>query len=282
MTIDSIRRRIDSYQRGIQSLQNQLIQKSKEEASKNRRIAHINQSITKNISPSMLISKERQIQRLGSEIARIQKKKADLTKQIADKTSQLHRCQQDWYKEHEREQKKLKLSLEKLYLDEQVRQREILNNAQTITISKNKMESNSEDLQYYDVFISHASEDKEDLVRSLAQELINNGLLVWYDEFELKIGDSLRRSIDRGLARSRFGIVVLLPSFFAKQWPQYELDGLVTKEMIGDKVILPLWHKVSKDEVMKYSPSLADKVALSTTMYTIDELAKELTKVVKQ
>ena len=98
---------------------------------------------------------------------------------------------------------------------------------------------------------------------------------------KLKVGDSLRRSIDKGLANSKFGIVVLSPSFFAKNWTQYELDGLVAKEMTAGKVILPLWHKVSKDEVMAYSPTLADKVALNTAMFTTDELVKELSDVLK-
>ena len=81
----------------------------------------------------------------------------------------------------------------------------------------------------YDVFISHASEDKEGVVRPLAHVLRRGGLKVWYDEFELRIGDSLRRKIDMGLARSRFGVVVLSRSFFGKGWTNYELDGLVTR-----------------------------------------------------
>ncbi len=97
----------------------------------------------------------------------------------------------------------------------------------------------------------------------------------------MKIGDKLRRSIDRGLANSRFGIVVFSPDFFQKNWTQYELDGLVQKEMTGKKAILPLWHKVSKDEVMKYSPSLADTIALNTAMYTIEELVEKLSEVLK-
>ena len=134
----------------------------------------------------------------------------------------------------------------------------------------------------YDAFISHATEDKEELVRPLAELLSRSGHAIWYDEFQLKVGDSLRRSIDRGLARSRFGIVVLSPSFFAKNWPQYELDGLTAKEMAGGKVILPLWHKVSKNEVLGYSPSLADKVALSTSSFTIEELAAKLSEVLSE
>lgn len=133
----------------------------------------------------------------------------------------------------------------------------------------------------FDVFISHASEDKNAVVGPLAHALRKDGLEVWYDEFELKIGDSLRRKIDSGIARSRFGIVVLSPSFFAKGWPQYELDGLVTMSVSGAQVLLPLWHGISRDEVISHSPSLADKVALRTADYTIEEIAAEITSVVR-
>jgi hypothetical protein len=133
----------------------------------------------------------------------------------------------------------------------------------------------------YDVFISHATEDKDEVVRPLANALATGGLRVWYDEFELRIGDSLRRKIDAGLANSRFGAVVLSHSFFSKNWPQYELDGLVTREMSGEQTILPLWHRITKSEVMARSPSLADKVARSTADLTIDEIAAEIISVIQ-
>jgi hypothetical protein len=132
----------------------------------------------------------------------------------------------------------------------------------------------------YDVFISHATEDKDDIVRPLANALVEEGLRVWYDEFELRIGSSLRRNIDAGLRQSRFGVVVLSQAFFKKNWPQYELDGMVTKAG-GAQTILPLWHRVSKDEVVSYSPSLADKIARSTADYTIADIAKEIASVVR-
>src|SRR5262249_18107981 len=97
----------------------------------------------------------------------------------------------------------------------------------------------------WDVFISHSSEDKDELVRPLAKALQAKGVSVWYDEFSLKMGDSLRASIDYGLVNSRFGVVVLSKSFFAKHWPAQELNGLAAKEVKGKKVILPIWHKVT-------------------------------------
>lgn len=98
----------------------------------------------------------------------------------------------------------------------------------------------------YDVFISHASEDKDEVVRPLANALINEGLKVWYDEFELKIGDSLRRKIDKGLANSKFGIVVLSKDFIKKGWTNYELDGIITKSVNGEQIVLPIWHNITK------------------------------------
>lgn len=113
----------------------------------------------------------------------------------------------------------------------------------------------------WDAFICHASEDKDTFVRRLADELISRGIRIWYDEFTLRVGDSLRRSIDKGLAKSRYGIVVLSHAFFAKEWPQKELDGLVVRERNGRKVILPVWLDVSAEDVASYSLPLADRVA---------------------
>lgn len=113
----------------------------------------------------------------------------------------------------------------------------------------------------WDVFLSHASEDKP-FVRRLARELINSGLSVWYDDIALDVGDSLRRSIDSGLRDSRYGIVVLSPHFFRKEWPQRELDGLTAREDGRSKVLLPVWYNVSAEEVRRFSPPLADKLSV--------------------
>ena len=134
----------------------------------------------------------------------------------------------------------------------------------------------------FDVFISYASEDRVDVVRPLATALEGSGLRVWYDEFELKIGDNVRRRIDAGLANSRFGVVVLSPAFLDKEWPQYELDGLVVRDVsLGeDQALLPIWHNLTKAELVRRSPSLASKLARSTATHTIEEIAAEIVEVV--
>lgn len=128
----------------------------------------------------------------------------------------------------------------------------------------------------YDAFISYASEDKDDVARPLAKELRKLGFGVCFDEFSLKVGDSLRRTIDRGLRLSRFGVIILSKDFFAKNWPKYELNGLVSREIEGKKVILPVWHGVTKKEVEHFSPLLSDKVAANTATSSIRKIARAL------
>lgn len=134
----------------------------------------------------------------------------------------------------------------------------------------------------YDVFISHASEDKNDVARPLAEALRKNGLTVWYDEFELRIGDSLRRKIDKGIANSNFGVIVISRDFISKGWTNYELDGLITRAVNGEQTMLPIWHNVTKREVINYSPSLADKLARSTTDFTVEEIADEISDLIQE
>ena len=134
----------------------------------------------------------------------------------------------------------------------------------------------------YDVFISHASEDKDAVARPLAEALRSNGISVWYDEFELRIGDSLRRKIDKGIANSNFGVIVISRDFIHKGWTNYELDGLITRTVNGEQVMLPIWHNVTKREVIDYSPSLADKLARNTTDFTIEEIADEIADLIHE
>lgn len=130
----------------------------------------------------------------------------------------------------------------------------------------------------YDVFISHASEDKESFVDSLYSELVNAGFKVWYDTTDIAWGDSLRSKIDKGLAMSKYGIVVISKAYIRKGWTQYELDGLFNIEMTQGKTILPIWHDITKQEVQDFSPSLAGRKALMSQLMTPAEIATELKK----
>lgn len=132
-----------------------------------------------------------------------------------------------------------------------------------------------------DVFISHASPDKATFVRPLAEALRKLGVAVWYDEFSLELGDSISQQIDRGIANSRFGIVVVSPAFISRNWTQHELRALVSRDVDQDIRILPVWHGVTKKEVSDFSPSLADKVAIDTSQVDAMEAAIRILRTVR-
>lgn len=282
MSISTRQNEVARHQKTLADLQQKLADESKKEASKTGEIDRIERSITKSTSASSFRSKQQQITRAMSAIADIQKKKSNLTKKIADTNGRLHKAQEALRKDEEKERKKM-------HDIEKKRTREQLNHQRSITQElRTQYSYRSNEVRIpmrnveYDVFISHASEDKEEFVKPLVEALQASGYKVWYDEFTLKIGDSLRRSIDNGLKNSRYGIVIFSSAFFAKNWTQYEVDGLVTREMEGRKVILPIWHMVSKDQVQNFSPSLADKKAINSSLSTIDEIVAQLAEVLDE
>lgn len=132
-----------------------------------------------------------------------------------------------------------------------------------------------------DCFISYASEDRLSVAGPLFDALTKKGLKVWYDKTELKLGDSLRKKIDFGLASCCYGIVILSHSFFEKEWPQSELDGLIARETSsGVKVILPVWHEINKQDIEKYSPIIAGRLSVSTGT-GIDNVVAEIVNAIE-
>ncbi len=148
-----------------------------------------------------------------------------------------------------------------------------------VQMDNNRQKEFEKKLESWDLFICYASEDKQ-WVKNLAKRLIIREWRVWFDEFELTIGDSLRRRIDYGLINSRFGVVILSKSFFNKEFPNRELDGLAAREIDGNKVILPIWHGVSYQDIVTYSPILADRLAISTSK-GIEKVIDAIEKVLK-
>lgn len=284
MSKTTILNNISRLQKELADISKKIAQESKKENDNNKRIIQINNSISKNISQSFLKSKLNEVQRKQNEIVRIQSKIAELKKKEADKVVLLNRYKDQLSKEEEKERKRYeeaekKRQKEQVEFQKQINRELALQRTFVLDIKNN---SKYKTKPIYDIFISHASEDKDDFVRPLAIELEKLGVNVWFDEFTLKVGDSLRKSIDKGLTNSKFGAVVLSFNFFQKKWTEYELNSLVAKEMEGNKVILPIWHKVTKTEVLEFSPALADKVALNSSINTIKEIAQQLFEVVME
>lgn len=282
MNIGYLQNQINRIEKEIADLHKKIADESKKENDKNKQIDSVNRSINKSISISTLQSKQRQIQGYQNDIFNCKKKIADYQKSIAGRSVDLGKKKQDLRKAEESELKKqnqkqvdFQRNLQRS-IDDQKSQLEYLINQNYSSRIDQAVRTTNEEVKQYDFFISHASEDKDDIVRSLADALRDYGFVVWYDEFELKIGDSLRKKIDSGLMNSRFGIVIISPSFVKKNWTEYELNGMVAREMNGHKVILPIWHKISKDEVLRFSPTLADKMALNTSIHSTDDIISAL------
>lgn len=136
------------------------------------------------------------------------------------------------------------------------------------------------DEREWDVFVSYAHED-EATASLLAAELRALDVSAWFDQTEMTIGTGIRRAIDHGLAHSRFGVVVMSHAFFRKEWPQRELDGLVALQVRGRQRVLPVWHGLDHDDMLGYSPMLADTLAARTEDSSIAEIAAEIARLVR-
>ena len=257
------------------------------EADKTKRIADIQKSITKNTSASTLQSKMRQIEGYQRDLVKITSDKADVNKKMAEKRKKrvdaavnLQKAEATEGKKAMQQQKKLQDAYNRQIADltSQLNARPIIPN-----IKEQSVYSNSTHNEEYDVFISHATEDKksfsDDFVKILQDEY---NLKVWYDTLSISWGDSIRAKIDAGLKQSKFGVVLLSRSYIKKHWTQYELEGLFQRESNGGKLILPIWHDITKQEVHDFSPVLAGKMAMNTAIMTAHEIADNLVKLVDE
>ena len=128
----------------------------------------------------------------------------------------------------------------------------------------------------YDVFVSHASEDKAGYVDDLISAFREAGIKVWYDDTALEWGKSLRQQIDEGIKRAKYGIVVLSKNFFKKTWTNRELNGILAKEIVTGATPLPIWYDLTYEDVYNFSPILADIKAFPTKQYSIGDICQAM------
>lgn len=276
MSIDSIARQIATVDREINTVERSIHTIDGNISRKSKEAHNLLTKISREKDLKRVLNYQRDLNKKNEEISRLEKDKSNKTKALSDKQKKKFDLQSKLNKEEQKERDKAKKEQKEMLTLQQQITREIERQKNQALHSFDVVKPQAIEQSSFDVFISHASEDKDEFVRDFATCLQENGLNVWYDEFTLKVGDSLRHSIDNGLANSRYGIVVLSEAFFSKEWPQRELDGLFAREVNGEKVILPIWHKISKNEVLKYSPIIADMLALNTASFTIEEIAKEI------
>ena len=273
----------EQYQRTVNSLDKEIADLEKKKAAKDKEVATLQgkintlkKSINSHTSASTLNSKMRQIATHESDQAKKSQDSAELGKKIAEKRKKRAEAYLKLQKEQQNEQKKQDKANRQIQASYEARIKELQQQLSqpVVTSAASPIAADEE----YDVFVSHAYEDKESFVDEFVEALRNQGLKVWYDTDKLKWGDSMREKIDRGLAKSKYGVVILSPNYIAehKYWTKAELNGLFQVETVNGKTILPIWHNLTKKQVVEYSPIIADRKAMTTASMTPEEIAAEL------
>lgn len=276
MSVTQYQNTVNSLDKEIADLEKKKAVKDKEIATLQDKINSVKKSITKNTSPASLRSKQKQIASYESDKVKKASDSADIGKKIADKRKKRSEAYLKLQKEQQNEQKKQDKANRQIQASYEARIKELQQQiSQQVVVSEVTQIADDEE---YDVFVSHAFEDKESFVDEFVDALRAQGLKVWYDTDKLKWGDSMREKIDRGLAKSRYGVVILSPNYIAehKYWTKAELNGLFQVETVNGKTILPIWHNLTKKQVVEYSPIIADRKAMTTASMTPEEIAAEL------
>lgn len=280
---------VDQYQRTVNNLDKEIADLEKKKATVDKKAADeakkaTSVSISKNASVSTVKSKMKEIERHNAASNKAAAESADLQKRIADKRAKRNDAYQKLQKEQDRERKKEQQSIKRMQESYERKITAMETEMVPRRIIGSDELSNNKEIPEYDVFVSHAWEDKESFVDEFVQALRERDLKVWYDTSKMKWGDSMRAKIDEGLRHSRFGVAVLSPDYISegKYWTKAELDGLFQLESINGKMLLPIWHNLTKKQVMDFSPIIAGKLAMNTASLTPDEIADKLVELLSE
>ncbi len=263
---------VDQYQRTVNSLDKEIADLEKKKSAADKKAVEAQKkassiSISKNASAATIKSKMRQIESYQSSAIKASDESADLSKKIADKRTKRNEAALRL----QREEIRLKNDQDKAVKQMQQSYERRIEELKMLTMPSVQL-SKVEDitLPEYDVFVSHAWEDKIEFVDEFVEELRKQGAKVWYDTSQIKWGDSMRAKINDGLKKSKFGVVILSPNYIkdGKYWTKAELDGLFQLESVNGKMLLPIWHNLTKKEVMAYSLIVASKRAMTTATMT--------------
>ncbi len=296
MSLSTDRSTVARIQKDINDLQRKQADEMKKVATATKNMNSAMSSANRASSPSSAKNYLGTAERESRNIDSAQDRAARYSADIASKMSDLSRAQERVLKGEEDERKKTSDLYEKQRKADEVARKRLADDNRalskdlaslraqlTAAISTQASSTqpfvveNAEGRETpYDFFISHAWKDKEDFVNGLVSAAKEAGLDVWDDQSAIAWGDSIRQKIDDGLRRSFFGVVVLSPNFFERPWTQYELDGIVQRDLSGAGRLLPIWHRLTQDDVAAKAPGLAGRLALPTSTYSTAQIVDEL------
>jgi len=130
-----------------------------------------------------------------------------------------------------------------------------------------------------DVFLCHAWDDRQGIAKELHDLLVSNGVSVWFSEKDVGLGVPLMRAIDKGLANSRIGLVLVTPAFL-RRLPQ---EGIADKELsalLARDQLVPIVHNTTYEALREVSPLLASRSGLSTSEEAIADVAAKLAELI--
>ena len=129
-------------------------------------------------------------------------------------------------------------------------------------------------LKKYDVFLSHANKDKEAYVQSLYNALKFLNINIFYDKDSLFWGDKWKEKIMNGTRDSEFAIIVISKNYFGRDWTEKELSEFLSQENAsGQKLILPIIHEITNEELAAQYPDIGESQTISTSDYTEEQIA---------
>lgn len=278
MSVDQYQRQVNTLDKEIADLEKKKAAKDKEGATLQGKINTTKKSINKHTSQSMLDTKTRQIANYEAEYAKKSADSAAFGEKLAEKKKKHSDVYLKLQTAQQAEQKKQDKADKQVQAAYETRINELQHQITAKIAPTVALNAEADVSEEYDVFVSHAFEDKESFADEFVSEMEKIGFRVWYDTQRLQWGDSMRERIDDGLKKSRYGIVILSPNYIAehKYWTKTELNALFQLETINGKTILPIWHNLTKKQVVEYSPIIADRKAMTTAAMTAEEIALEL------
>ena len=275
MTISTTLSQLKSIEKDISSLNTKISKEKEREAKALDKIAKATKKLATAKTTTSLNSATREYQSAQKDLEKSRTEQAKFAKQLATKNSSLANKQKALSTAQSKEREKQQKELDTIH-------QQLLSESQTKLEEFTKLNMNKPVTKEYDVFISHASEDKQDFVEPLTDALKAAGINIWYDSDQIGWGNSIRQSIDKGLINSRFCIVVLSPDFIQKYWTNYELNGIFQKASdSNENILLPIWHRVTMGEIKKYNLSITDTMAMNTGIHEIHEIVTALVNLIK-
>jgi hypothetical protein len=149
----------------------------------------------------------------------------------------------------------------------------------TLTPVRKVVEQRAEKPDLRDVFLCHAWDDRKESALELNDLLVANGVSVWFSEKDIALGTSFLREIDKGLAKSKIGLVLVTPSFLKR----VQNEGVADKELsvlLARDQLIPIVHNTTYDDLRNVSPLLGSRNGLDTQDDTMENIAKKLAELI--